>query len=310
MSVKDVVIIGSGPAGYTAAIYAARANLKPLVIAGFGAAGIPGGQLMTTTDVENYPGFPDGIQGPELMESMKKQAARFGAEIIYKDVSKVDFKKKPFEITYEDQTVQAKTVIVATGAAPRKLNIESETKLWGHGVSSCATCDGAFFKGKEIAVIGGGDSAMEEATFLTRFATKVTLIHRRDELRASKIMVDRARKNPKIDWALSKTIAEVLGNGHTDGLKLKDTKTGAESTLKVDGLFLAIGHIPNSQIFKGQMDLDKNGYILTDNKMATHIPGVYAAGDVVDHTFRQAVTAAGMGCMASISLEKYLESLD
>jgi len=310
MDVREVIIIGSGPAGYTAAIYAARANLKPLVIAGFAAAGIPGGQLMTTTDVENYPGFPDGIQGPDLMEAMKKQAERFGAEVIYKDVSKVDFKKKPFEITYEDKTVTAKTVIVATGAAPRKLNIESEKRLWSHGVSSCATCDGAFFKNKEIAVVGGGDSAMEEATFLTRFATKVTVVHRRDDLRASKIMVDRARKNPKIKWALNKTISEVLGNSHTEGLRLKDTKTGAETEIKLDGLFLAIGHLPNSQIFKGQLDQDKEGYVLTDPKMATNVPGVFAAGDVVDHTFRQAVTAAGMGCMAAISAEKYLEALD
>jgi thioredoxin reductase (NADPH) len=302
---RNVVIIGSGPAGYTAAIYAARANLKPLVLAGYSA----GGQLLTTTDVENFPGFPEGVMGPDLMENMRKQAERFGAEILYKDVTKVDFSKHPFSVTYEDTTVTAKSVIIATGAGPRKLGIESEQKLWGKGVTSCATCDGAFYKGKEVAVVGGGDSAMEEASFLTRFATKVTLVHRREEFRASKIMIDRAQKNPKIAWALNKSIEEVLGNGKVSGLKLKDLKTGQHSELKVDGMFLAIGHIPNSALFKGIITTDDEGYILTDAKTATNIPGVFACGDVVDRTFRQAITAAGSGCMSAISAERYLESI-
>ena len=302
---RNIIIIGGGPAGYTAAIYAARANLKPLVLAGYSA----GGQLMTTTDVENFPGFPEGIMGPDLMENMKKQAERFGAEILYKDVTKVDFSKHPFTVTYEDTTVSAKAIIISTGAGPRKLGIESEQKLWGKGVTSCATCDGAFYKGKEVAVIGGGDSAMEEASFLTRFANKVTVVHRREDFRASKIMEDRARKNPKIAWALNKTIEEVLGNGKVSGLRLKDTKTAQESELKVDGLFLAIGHIPNSALFKGVVKTDEEGYILVDAKTQTSIPGVFACGDVVDRTFRQAITAAGSGCASAISAERYLESL-
>ncbi len=302
---RNVVIIGGGPAGYTAAIYSARANLKPLVLAGYSA----GGQLMTTTEVENFPGFPEGILGPDLMENMKKQAERFGAEILYKDVTNVDFSTRPYTITYEDTKVEADTVIISTGAGPRKLGIESEQKLWGKGVTSCATCDGAFYKGKEVAVIGGGDSAMEEANFLTRFANKVTLVHRRDDFRASKIMEERVRKNPKISLALSKTIEEVLGNGKVSGLKLKDTKNGQTSELKVDGLFLAIGHIPNSSLFKGKIKTDAEGYILVDNKTQTNIEGVFACGDVVDKTYRQAITAAGSGCASAISAEKYLESL-
>jgi len=300
---RNVVIIGSGPAGYTAAIYAARGNLKPLVLAGYSA----GGQLITTTEVENYPGFPEGIMGPDLMENMRKQAERFGAEVLFKDVTKVNFKKHPFEVTYEDTTVQAKSIIIATGASPRKLGLDSEKKLWGHGVTSCATCDGAFYKGKEVAVTGGGDSAMEEAVFLTRFANKVTVVHRRHELRASKIMAERAQKNPKISWELGKTITEVLGNGKVSGLKLKDLK-GKTSELKVDGLFLAIGHIPNSSLFKDVITMDAEGYILADAKMQTNIPGVFASGDVVDRTYRQAVTAAGSGCAAAISAERYLEA--
>ena len=303
---RNVVIIGSGPAGYTAAIYAARANLKPLVLAGYAA----GGQLITTTDVENYPGFPEGIMGPDLMENMRKQAERFGAEVLFKDATKVDFSKRPFSVTYEETTVQAKTVIVATGAAPRKLGLESERTLWGHGVTSCATCDGAFYKGKEVAVVGGGDSAMEEANFLTRFASKVTVVHRRSDLRASKIMQDRAQKNPKIAWQLGKEISEVVGNGKVAGLKLRDAKTGAESNLKVDGLFLAIGHIPNSALFKEFVKTDAEGYILTDDLMETNVKGVFACGDVVDRHFRQAVTAAGSGCAAAISAERYLESVE
>ena len=306
MSERHVVVIGSGPAGYTAAIYSARANLKPLVLAGYAA----GGQLITTTEVENFPGFPEGVMGPDLMENMRRQAERFGAEILYKDVTKVDFSKRPFEVTYEDITVKARAVIIATGAAPRKLGIESESKLWGHGVTSCATCDGAFYKGKEVAVVGGGDSAMEEANFLTRFATKVTVVHRRAELRASKIMLDRAQKNPKISWLLGKQIAEVVGNGKVSGLKLKDSASGAESSIPVDGLFLAIGHIPNSKLFQGVVKTDPEGYILTDHLMQTNVKGVFACGDVVDRHFRQAVTAAGSGCAAAISAERYLETVE
>jgi thioredoxin reductase (NADPH) len=306
MTERNVVIIGSGPAGYTAAIYSARANLKPLVLAGYAA----GGQLITTTEVENFPGFPEGVMGPDLMENMRKQAERFGAEILYKDVTKVDFSKRPFKVTYEDITVEAKAVIIATGAAPRKLGLESEKKLWGHGVTSCATCDGAFYKGKEVAVVGGGDSAMEEATFLTRFANKVTVVHRRPELRASKIMQERAQKNPKIAWKLGVQIAEVTGNGKVSGLRLKDAVSGTESTLPIDGLFLAIGHIPNSDLFKPAIQTDPEGYILVDHKQQTNVPGVYACGDVVDRHFRQAITAAGSGCAAAISTERYLESVE
>jgi len=306
MEEKEVVIIGSGPAGYTAAIYSGRANLKPLVLAGYSA----GGQLLTTTDVENFPGFPDGVMGPDLMENMRKQAERFGAEILYKDVTKVDFSKRPFAVTYEDTTVYAKSVIIATGASPRKLGLESEKTFWGKGVTSCATCDGAFYKGKDVAVIGGGDSAMEEATFLTRFCNNVTIVHRRSELRASKIMQDRARKNPKIKWALGEIVEEVVGNGKVGGLRLKNAASGKQTTLDVQGMFLAIGHIPNSALFGQQIKTDDEGYILSDGKTATSVPGVFACGDVVDHTFRQAITAAGTGCAASISAERYLESVE
>jgi thioredoxin reductase (NADPH) len=306
MSERNVVIIGSGPAGYTAAIYAARANLKPLVLAGYSA----GGQLMTTTEVENFPGFPEGVLGPDLMENMRKQAERFGAEILFKDVTNVDFSKKPFSVTYEDTTVQAKAVIISTGAGPRKLGLKSENDFWGKGVTSCATCDGAFYKGKDVVVAGGGDSAMEEATFLTRFASKVTIVHRRAELRASKIMIERAQKNPKISWLLGKNITEVYGNGKVAGLKLKDASSGAESQIEAQGLFLAIGHIPNSMLFKGVIKTDADGYILVDHKTQTNIPGVFACGDVVDRHFRQAVTAAGSGCAAAISAERYLESIE
>lgn len=301
---RNVVIIGSGPAGYTAAIYTARANLKPLVLAGYAA----GGQLLTTTEVENFPGFPEGILGPDLMENMRKQAERFGAEIHYKDVTKVNLNIHPFEVTYEDTTVKAQAVIIATGAVPRKLGLPSEQKLWAKGVTSCATCDGAFYKGKEVVVTGGGDSAMEEAVFLTRFASKVTVVHRRNELRASKIMAERAQKHPKIAWQLGKVITEVLGTEKVTGLKLQDEK-GNVSEYKTDGLFLAIGHIPNSSLVHGVVKTDSEGYILTDGKMQTNIPGVFACGDVVDRTFRQAITAAGSGCAAAISTERYLESI-
>jgi thioredoxin reductase (NADPH) len=243
------------------------------------------------------------------MLAMQKQAERFGAEILFKDATKVDLSKRPFTIQYEDTSVTAKAVIISTGASPKKLGLESEKNLWGKGVTSCATCDGAFYKGKEVAVAGGGDSAMEEATFLTRFASKVTVVHRRDGFRAAPIMIDRAKKNPKIAWALNKNILEVVGNGKVQGLKLKDAKTGQTSELKVDGLFLAIGHIPNSSLFKEAIKTDSDGYILTNNKMETNISGVFACGDVVDRTFRQAVTAAGSGCAAAISAERYLETL-
>ncbi len=302
---RNVVIVGGGPAGYTAAIYAARANLKPLVLAGYSA----GGQLMTTTEVENFPGFPESIQGPELMEKMQKQAERFGAEILFKDVTKLDLTKHPFAVTYEDTTLHAKALILATGAGPRKLGIPSESKLWGKGVTSCATCDGAFYKGKDVAVVGGGDSAMEEASFLTRFANKVTLVHRREEFRASKIMEQRVRNNPKIELALDRGIEEVLGNGKVTGLSLRNTKTGELSQINVQGLFLAIGHIPNSGLVKGLVNTDDEGYVITDGKTKTNIPGVFACGDVVDRTFRQAITAAGSGCAAAISAERYLESM-
>ena len=305
MTKRNVIIIGGGPAGYTAAVYTARASLSPLVLAGYSA----GGQLMTTTEVENYPGFPDGVQGPDLMVNMQKQAERFGAEILYKDVTKVDLSNHPFKVTFEDIVQTGDAIIIATGAAPRKLGLTSESALWGRGVTSCATCDGAFYKGKEVAVAGGGDSAMEEANFLTRFASKVTVIHRRHELRASKIMADRARKNQKINWELGKEIEEVVGNGKVAGLKLKDAKSGVQSQLKVDGLFLAIGHIPNSSLFKDQVKTDEEGYILVDGKMQTSIPGVFACGDVVDRIFRQAITAAGSGCAAAISAERYLEAI-
>jgi thioredoxin reductase (NADPH) len=301
-----MVIIGSGPAGLTAAVYAARANLQPLLIEGKE----PGGQLTLTTMVENYPGFADGIMGPQLMEEMRKQAQRFGAEILNGFVHEVKLKEKPFRVYYGDQQVEAKAVVISTGSSAKLIGIESELQLMGHGVSTCATCDGFFFRGKEIAVVGGGDSAMEEATFLTKFATKVSLIHRRETLRASKIMQDRALGNPKIKFMLNTVVEDVLGNRDTgvSGLKLKNIKTLETSQLKVDGLFVAIGHNPNTEIFRGQIDLDELGYIKTQPASTrTNIPGVFACGDVQDPVFRQAVTAAGSGCMAAIEAERWLE---
>src|SRR5438034_5936380 len=303
---RNMVIIGSGPAGLTAAVYAARANLEPLLIEGKE----PGGQLTLTTLVENYPGFSDGIMGPQLMDEMRKQAQRFGTEIVTSYVHAVKLNEHPFRVSYGDQEVQAKTIVVSTGSSAKLMGIETELQLMGHGVSTCATCDGFFYRGKEIAVVGGGDSAMEEATFLTKFATKVSVIHRRDVLRASKIMQKRAFSNPKIHFVLNTVVEEVLGSRESGvtGLKLKNVKTLEASELKVDGLFVAIGHNPNTDIFKGQIELDSHGYIKTQpDSTRTNIPGVFACGDVQDPVFRQAVTAAGTGCMAAIEAERWLE---
>ncbi len=303
---RNMVIIGSGPAGLTAAVYAARANLQPLLIEGRE----PGGQLTLTTLVENYPGFGEGIMGPQLMEEMRKQALRFGTEIVTSYVYAVKLKEYPFRVYFADQEVTTKTVVISTGSSAKLIGIESELQLMGHGVSTCATCDGFFYRGREIAVVGGGDSAMEEATFLTKFATKVFVIHRRDVLRASKIMQDRAFGNPKIQFIWDTVVDHVVGTKETGvtGLKLKNVKTLEASDLKVDGLFVAIGHNPNTDIFKGQIELDSHGYIKTQpDSTRTNIPGVFACGDVQDPVFRQAVTAAGTGCMAAIEAERWLE---
>ncbi len=303
--VRNVVIIGSGPAGYAAAIYNGRAELNPVLIEG----PQPGGQLTITTEVENYPGFSKGIMGPELMEEMKKQAVRFETEVLYGEVTSVDFSKRPFTISLDDKKeIEAKAVIIATGASARWLNIPSETKMRGKGVSACATCDGFFFRDKELIVVGGGDTAMEEATFLTRFASKVTVVHRRDELRASKIMQDRGFANEKIDFVWDSVVTEILGEeaGHVTGVRLKNVKTGEETEFPCDGVFMGIGHDPNTRVFKGHVELDDDGYVVLHGKTATSIPGVYAAGDVADHVYKQAVTAAGMGCMAALDVEKFL----
>ena len=304
-----VIVIGSGAAGLTAALYASRANLEPLVIEGIQ----PGGQLTITTEVENFPGFPEGIQGPELMDRMHKQVEKFGTEFLYGTVTRADLSKKPFELDVEGNILTCDALIIASGASAKLLGLESESKLMGHGVSACATCDGFFFTGKEIVVIGGGDSAMEEATFLTKFASKVTIIHRRDELRASAIMEERARKNPKIEFLWNKQITEFLGSAESglNGVRLKDTKTGEESDFKCQGAFLAIGHVPNTEVFKGQIEVDKTGYILTKGKNSkTNITGVFAAGDVQDSVYRQAISAAGTGCMAALDAQHYLEELE
>jgi thioredoxin reductase (NADPH) len=304
-----IVIIGSGAAGLTAALYTARANLDPLVIEGIQ----PGGQLTITTDVENFPGFPEGILGPELMDRMHKQVERFGTKFLYGTVRQIQLSKKPFELEVEGKTITSDALIIASGASAKLLGLESESILMGHGVSACATCDGFFFKDKEIAVIGGGDSAMEEATFLTKFASKVTIIHRRDELRASAIMEERARKNPKVEFLWNKNVLEFLGKSETglEGLRLRDTKTGEESTFECQGAFLAIGHVPNTEIFKGQLNLDDTGYIITEQKNTmTNIKGVFAAGDVQDSIYRQAISAAGSGCMAALDAQHYLEELE
>jgi thioredoxin reductase (NADPH) len=303
---RNVVIIGSGPAGLTAAIYSARANLQPLMIEGRE----PGGQLTLTTLVENYPGFADGIMGPQLMEDMRKQAQRFGTEIASDFVHKVDLSTSPFKVHYGAQEIEARSVIISTGSSAKLIGIESEIRLMGHGVSTCATCDGFFFRGKKIAVVGGGDSAMEEATFLTKFATEVNLLHRSETFRASKIMLDRAKSNSRIRFHMNTVVDEVVGSPETGvtGLSLRNVKTSKTSAMDLDGIFIAIGHNPNTDIFKGQIDLDERGYIKTQaNSTRTNIPGVFACGDVQDPVFRQAITAAGTGCMSAIEAERWLE---
>ena len=304
---EKVVIIGSGPAGLTAAVYNARADLNPLMIEGMER----GGQLMLTTDVENYPGFPDGIMGPELMESMRKQAERFGTRIMSYDVTKVDLSQRPFKIWVDQDLYEAESIIISTGASARWLGLESETRLRGHGVSACATCDGFFFRDMDIAVIGGGDSAAEEALFLTKFASKVYVIHRRDELRASKIMATRVLEHEKIEMVWDTVVEEVLGDDTVSGLRIRNLKTDEVSELPVQGMFLAIGHTPNTKVFADQIDLDDKGYILLpgENTM-TSVPGVFAAGDVTDHVYRQAITAAGMGCQAALDAERWLDEQD
>jgi len=307
--------VGSGPAGLTAAIYTARANLHPLVIEGEPSSDSdqPGGQLMLTTEVENYPGFEDGIMGPELMARFRGQAARFGAGYLTAKASRVDFSARPFGIWVGDPetpepTYRARSVIVATGARSLMLGLPSEARLLGHGVSTCATCDGFFFRGQHIAVVGGGDSAMEEATFLTKFGERVTVIHRRKELRASKIMQDRAFRNPRIDFMWDAQVSDVLGERSVEGVRIKNVATAEESTLPVTGLFVAIGHAPNTDLFRGQLDMDENGYLVTHGGARTNVEGVFACGDVQDHVYRQAVTAAGSGCMAAIDAERWLDA--
>jgi thioredoxin reductase (NADPH) len=305
--IRNVIIVGSGPAGYTAAVYAARANLKPLVIEGVQS----GGALMTTTEVENFPGFPDGIMGPDLMDNMRKQAERFGAELLTDDATRVELTGDVKKVWVGDTEYQAKAVILSTGSAWRPLGVPGEQTLLGHGVSSCATCDGFFFRNQNIAVVGGGDSAMEEASFLTRFADTVTIIHRRDQFRASKIMAERVLKNPKIKIEWNNVITEILENdGKVGGVRMHDTASGVNRELGVTGVFVAIGHDPRSELFRGQIDLDPEGYVIVSAPgTQTNLPGVFAAGDVVDHTYRQAITAAGTGCSAALDAERYVASL-
>jgi len=314
-AVRAVIVIGSGPAGLTAAIYAARANLSPLVIEGepSSTSDQPGGQLMLTTEVENFPGFPEGIMGPELMVRFREQAARFGAEIVTEKVSRVDFSNRPFGVWIGDPdaaepTYRSRSVIVSTGAQSLMLGLEAETRLIGHGLSTCATCDGFFFRGQHIAVIGGGDSAIEEATFLTKFADSVTVVHRRDQLRASKIMQERAFANDKISFLWNHVVEDVLGGTSVEGLVVRDVVSDVVSTLPVTGVFVAIGHKPNTDLFKGQLEMEDNGYLVTHDGTTTNVEGVFACGDVQDHVYRQAITAAGSGCMAAIDAERWLEA--
>ncbi|MES1254897.1 MAG: thioredoxin-disulfide reductase [Acidobacteriota bacterium] len=304
---RNVIIIGSGPAGLTAALYAGRANLQPLLIEGLEA----GGQLMLTTLVENFPGHRDGILGPDLMAELRAQAEKFGTEIVQDHVSAVDVCGRPFVVKTSSAEYTTRSIIIATGASARLLGLPSERTLMGHGVSTCATCDGYFFRGQDIAVVGGGDSAMEEAVFLTRFASKVTLVHRRDTLRASKIMQDKARANPKIAWALDSEVEDIVdgGKGEVTGMVLRHNKTGVRTEIPLSGVFVAIGHTPNTSLFKGQVELDANGYIITHDGAKTNIPGVFACGDVQDHIYRQAITAAGSGCMAALDAEHYLDNI-
>ncbi|MBV8064438.1 MAG: thioredoxin-disulfide reductase [Actinobacteria bacterium] len=304
---RELIIIGGGPAGYTAALYAARANLQPLVVEGFNW----GGQLMVTSDVENYPGYPDGIMGPEMMAEFRRQAERFGAEFVTDDVTRVDFSERPFRVVVDKDEYRAQSVIVATGASARWLGLPCEQHFQGRGLSACATCDGAFFKERELVVVGGGDSAFEEANFLTRYASKVTLVHRRDEFRASQIMIDRARANPKVEFITNAVVDNIVGNGKVEGVVLRDTRNGETWEFKTDGVFVAIGHDPNTALFVEQLDHDEHGYLVTKpGSTETNIPGVFAAGDVQDHVYRQAVTAAGSGCMAALDAERYLAALE
>ena len=311
MKTNDVIIIGSGPAGLTAAIYSARANLMPLVIEGepSSTSDQPGGQLMLTTEVENFPGFPEGIMGPELMVRFREQAQRFGAEFLTAKATAIDFSERPFKVWVRDELYTATSIIVSTGAQSLMLGLEAEARLLGHGLSTCATCDGFFFRGHEIAVVGGGDSAVEEATFLTKFASKVTMIHRRDHLRASKIMQDRALTNPKIEMLWDTTVDDLIGSDRLEGAVVRNVITGAVTTLPVTGLFVAIGHRPNTDLFTGVLDMEDNGYLVTrPGTSYTNIDGVFACGDVQDHVYRQAITAAGSGCMAAIDAERWLEA--
>jgi thioredoxin reductase (NADPH) len=302
---KKLIVIGGGPAGYTAALYSARANLEPLVLEGFQW----GGQLMITSDVENYPGYPEGVLGPKMMQDFREQADRFGAELVTDDVTKVDFSEQPFRVWVGETEHRAEAVIVATGATARQLGLESEVRMQGAGVTYCATCDGAFYRDKRVVVVGGGDSAMEEAIFLTRFASSVTVVHRRESFRASPIMVDRAKANEKIDFVLDSVVEEVLGGEKVAAVRVRNTTTGEERELEAEGVFVAIGHDPATELFRGQLDLDDEGYILTEGKSTrTNIPGVFAAGDCVDHVYRQAITAAGMGCQAALDAERWLSA--
>jgi thioredoxin reductase (NADPH) len=306
MSLENVIIIGSGPAGLTAAIYTARANLKPLVFTG----NEIGGQVSITNEVENYPGFPEGLTGPELVEKFQKQAERFGTRIEYGEVTEADFEVQPFRVKTYDNEYHAKAIVIATGASPRKLGVPGETEFTGRGVSYCATCDGFFFRDREIAVVGGGDSALEEGVFLTKFANRVRIIHRRDELRAGYTLQERAKRNQKIEFVWDTVVTEINGNGAVESVQVKNVKTGEASALKVDGVFIYIGHYPNSHLFKDKLEMDEHGYVITDRNTRTSVPGVFAAGEIADPVFRQVVSSAGEGCKAAIQVERYLTALE